>query len=58
MGVGFTMALLCMGGIRELLGSGTLLGFSDYGRCDSTNDDHAAAARRVLRLRYAGDAGE
>ncbi|MGG5317263.1 electron transport complex subunit RsxE [Enterococcus sp. AZ072] len=28
MGVGFTMALLCMGGIRELIGSGTLLGFS------------------------------
>ncbi|MGM0214997.1 electron transport complex subunit RsxE [Enterococcus sp. AZ109] len=27
MGVGFTMALLCMGGIRELIGSGTLLGF-------------------------------
>lgn len=27
MGVGFTMTLLCMGGIRELLGSGTFLGF-------------------------------
>ncbi|MBO1305318.1 electron transport complex subunit E [Enterococcus sp. 669A] len=27
MGVGFTMALLCMGGIRELIGSGTFLGF-------------------------------
>ena len=26
MGVGFTMALLCMGGIRELFGSGTLFG--------------------------------
>ncbi|MDT2737151.1 electron transport complex subunit E [Enterococcus pseudoavium] len=27
MGVGFTATLLCMGGIRELLGSGTFLGF-------------------------------
>lgn len=28
MGVGFTLALFCMGGIRELIGSGTLLGFT------------------------------
>lgn len=28
MGVGFTAALIVMGGVRELLGSGTLLGFS------------------------------
>jgi electron transport complex protein RnfE len=27
MGVGFTFALLCLGSVRELLGSGTLLGF-------------------------------
>ena len=27
MGIGFTFALACMGAIRELLGSGTLLGF-------------------------------
>lgn len=26
MGVGFTFALLCMGGVREILGSGTLFG--------------------------------
>lgn len=28
MGIGFTLALVCMGGIRELLGAGTFLGFS------------------------------
>ncbi|MEH6627261.1 MAG: electron transport complex subunit E [Motiliproteus sp.] len=28
MGVGFTFALLCMGVVREILGSGTLFGFS------------------------------
>ncbi len=28
MGIGFTLALLCMGGTRELLGAGTFLGFS------------------------------
>ena len=26
-GIGFTFALLCLGGVRELLGNGTLLGF-------------------------------
>lgn len=31
MGLGFAVALLCMGVIRELLGSGTLLGFSILG---------------------------
>jgi len=28
MGVGFTIALLCLGGVRELFGSGSLFGFS------------------------------
>ncbi|MEK8016785.1 MAG: electron transport complex subunit E [Candidatus Parabeggiatoa sp.] len=28
MGLGFTLALLCLGSVRELLGNGTLLGFS------------------------------
>lgn len=28
MGIGFTLALICMGGIRELLGAGTFLGFA------------------------------
>lgn len=28
MGLGFTFALLCLGGVRELLGSGSLFGFS------------------------------
>jgi electron transport complex protein RnfE len=28
MGVGFTFALLCLGGVREILGSGTLFGLS------------------------------
>ncbi len=28
MGIGFTMALLCLGGVREILGSGSLFGFS------------------------------
>ncbi len=28
MGAGFTVALLCMGGIRELLGAGTFLGMT------------------------------
>jgi Na+-translocating ferredoxin:NAD+ oxidoreductase subunit E len=28
MGIGFTIALLCLGSVRELLGNGTLLGFS------------------------------
>ena len=31
MGVGFTFALLCLGGVRELLGNGTLLGVSLFG---------------------------
>ena len=31
MGVGFTIALCCLGGTRELLGSGSLLGFSILG---------------------------
>ncbi len=30
-GTGFTMALLCLGTVRELLGSGTLLGFPVFG---------------------------
>ena len=28
MGVGFTFALLCLGGVREILGSGSLFGFA------------------------------
>jgi len=28
MGLGFTLALLCMGSVRELLGSGTLFGMA------------------------------
>jgi electron transport complex protein RnfE len=28
MGLGFTFALLCLGGVREILGSGSLFGFS------------------------------
>ena len=31
MGIGFTFALLCIGIIREILGSGTLFGFSIFG---------------------------
>lgn len=31
MGVGFTIALLCLGTVRELLGNGTLLGFTIFG---------------------------
>ncbi len=31
MGLGFTIALLCLGSVRELLGSGSLLGFSLFG---------------------------
>lgn len=31
MGVGFTFALLCLGVVRELLGNGTLLGYSVLG---------------------------
>lgn len=31
MGSGFTIALLCLGSVRELLGSGTLLGISIFG---------------------------
>ena len=30
MGVGFTLALLCLGTVRELLGNGTLLGFQIF----------------------------
>jgi Na+-translocating ferredoxin:NAD+ oxidoreductase subunit E len=30
-GVGFTFALLCVGSVREILGSGTLFGFSLFG---------------------------
>lgn len=32
MGVGFTLALLCLGGVRELLGSGSLFGVSLLGK--------------------------
>ncbi|MCP4699370.1 MAG: electron transport complex subunit E [Gammaproteobacteria bacterium] len=31
MGLGFTLALLCLGGVRELLGNGTFLGFQVFG---------------------------
>lgn len=31
MGTGFTIALLCLGSVRELLGSGSLLGYSVFG---------------------------
>ncbi len=31
MGIGFTLALLCLGSVRELLGNGTLLGVSVFG---------------------------
>jgi electron transport complex protein RnfE len=31
MGVGFTIALLCLGSVRELLGAGSLLGHSVFG---------------------------
>lgn len=30
MGLGFTFALVCLGGVRELLGAGTLLGFQVF----------------------------
>ncbi len=30
-GLGFTLALLCLGSVRELLGSGSLLGFALFG---------------------------
>lgn len=32
MGLGFTVALLCLGGIREILGNGSLFGFSMFGK--------------------------
>ncbi len=31
MGIGFTIALLCLGSVREILGSGTFLGFPLFG---------------------------
>jgi len=31
MGIGFTIALLCLGSVRELLGNGSLLGYSIFG---------------------------
>jgi len=31
MGIGFTIALLCIGGVRELLGNGSLLGYPIFG---------------------------
>ncbi|MDX2505480.1 MAG: electron transport complex subunit E [Gammaproteobacteria bacterium] len=31
MGLGFTFALLCLGSVRELLGNGSLLGYSIFG---------------------------
>jgi electron transport complex protein RnfE len=31
MGLGFTLALLCLGSVRELLGNGSLLGFTIFG---------------------------
>ena len=32
MGIGFTMALLCLGSVRELLGAGALLGYPIFGQ--------------------------
>ncbi|MCP4292741.1 MAG: electron transport complex subunit RsxE, partial [bacterium] len=32
MGIGFTIALLCLGSVREILGSGTFLGFPLFGQ--------------------------
>jgi len=32
MGLGFTLALLCLGSVREILGSGTLLGLPLFGK--------------------------
>jgi len=32
MGIGFTLALIVVGGIRELLGNGTILGFGVFGQ--------------------------
>ncbi len=31
MGIGFTIALLCLGSVRELLGNGSLLGYAIFG---------------------------
>ena len=31
MGIGFTFALLCLGGVREILGAGTFLGYPLFG---------------------------
>ncbi|MBT8189262.1 MAG: electron transport complex subunit E [Saprospiraceae bacterium] len=31
MGIGFTFALLCLGGVREILGSGSFFGFNLFG---------------------------
>ncbi len=31
MGIGFTIALLCLGGVREIMGSGSLFGFQIFG---------------------------
>lgn len=32
MGLGFTLALICLGSVRELLGNGTLFGFDIFGQ--------------------------
>ena len=50
MGIGFTLALALMGTIRELLGSGTLLGYSGF----LVHSDRIlqSGTGRILRIRF------
>jgi electron transport complex protein RnfE len=51
MGLGFTLALLSLGSVREILGNGTLLGYSALWRGLPALAGDGAAARWLLRPR-------
>ena len=51
MGIGFTIALLSIGVIREVLGNGSLFGVGLFGSGFRAMDYHDSASRRFLRPR-------
>ena len=58
MGVGFTVALLLMGMIRELLGAGDGVWYSDYRWIYAAHYHLYPASRRLLRVRNAHCPGQ
>ena len=58
MGIGFTLALLVMGSIRELIGAGTLFGFPITVQFMAPMNIFHSPSRRLLCLRNAGCFGK